>query len=106
MASHAKERAAAASPDEQAALRVWTRDTIRPQKKPRVDVAKARKFEKDSVEARDRRILELPLSMSPREVAKILQAEGWFSLKTTIYYIGYRVRRLREKGHPENGQAQ
>ena len=96
----------AASPDEQAALRVWTRDTIRPQKKPRVDVAKARKFEKDSVEARDRRILELPLSMSPREVAKILQAEGWFSLKTTIYYIEYRVRRLREKGHPENGQAQ
>jgi hypothetical protein len=74
---------AAASPDEQAALRVWTRNIICPQKEPRVDVAKARKFEKDSVETRDRRIiLEFPLSMSPREVAKILQADGWFSLKT------------------------
>ena len=43
--------------------------------------------------------------MSPREVAKILQAEGWFSLKTTVYYIEYRVRRLREKGHSGNVQA-
>jgi len=31
----------AASPDEQAVLRVWMRNIIRPQKKPRVDVAKA-----------------------------------------------------------------
>ncbi len=54
------------------------------------------------VEARDRRILELPLSMSHREVAKLLQAEGWFSSKTTAYYIEYRVRRVREKGLSEN----
>ena len=87
-----------ASPDEKAALRVWMRDIIRPQKKPRVDVAKARRFEKDSVEARNRRILQFPLSMSNREVAKALQAEGYFSLKTTVYYIEYRVRRLRERG--------
>ena len=32
-------------------LRVWDAVTIRPQKKPRVDVAKARRFEKESVEA-------------------------------------------------------
>jgi hypothetical protein len=38
----------AASPDEKAALRVWMRNIIRPQKEPRVDVAKARRFEKDS----------------------------------------------------------
>ena len=88
---------AEASPDEQALLRVWMRDIIRPQKKPRVDVAKARRFEKDSVEARNRRILEFPLSMSDREIAKTLQAEGYFSLKTTVYYIEYRVKRLREK---------
>ena len=87
-----------ASPDEQALLRVWMRDIIRPQKKPRVDVAKARRFEKDSVEARNRRILEFPVSMSHREVANALQAEGYFSLKTTVYYIDYRVRRLRERG--------
>ena len=89
---------AKASLDEQALLRVWMRDIIRPQKKPRVDVAKARRFEKDSVEARNRRILEFPVSMSHREVAKALQAEGYFSLKTTVYYIEYRVRRLRERG--------
>ena len=74
------------------------RDIIRPQKKPRVDVAKARRFEKDSVEARNRRILEFPISTSNREVAKTLQAEGYFSPKTTVYYIEYRVRRLRERG--------
>ena len=45
-------------------------------------------------------ILEFPLSMSHREVAKLLQAEGWFSPKTTVYYIEYRVRRLREKRRP------
>ena len=56
-----------------------------------MDVAKARRFEKDSVEARDRRMLEFPPSMSHREVAKLLQAEGWFSPKTTVYYIEYRV---------------
>jgi hypothetical protein len=80
------------------------RNIIRPQKEPRVDVAKARRFEKDTVEARDRRMLELPLSMSHREVAKLLQAEGWFSPKTTVYYIEYRVRRLREKRKTEDVQ--
>jgi hypothetical protein len=89
---------AEASPEEQAALRVWMRNNIRPQKELRVDVAKARPFEKDSVEARDRRMLEFPPSMSHREVAKLLQTEGWFSPKTTVYYIEYRVRRVREKG--------
>jgi hypothetical protein len=74
------------------------RNIIRPQKEPRVDVAKARRFEKDSIEARNRRMLEFPPSMSH----KLLQAEGWFSPKTTVYYIEYRVRRLREKGMPKN----
>ena len=50
-------------------------------------------------------MLEFPPSMSHREVAKLLQAEGWFSPKTTVYYIEYRVRRLREKGLPGNVQA-
>ena len=54
----------------------------------------------DTVEARNRRILEFPVSMSHIEVAKALQAQGWFSLKTTVYYIEYRVRRLREKRRP------
>ncbi len=57
----------------------------------------SRRCEKYTIAACDRRILELPLSMSHREVAKLLQAEGWFSSKTTAYYIEYRVRRVREK---------
>ena len=36
--------------------------------------------------------------MSHREVAEALQNEGYFSLKTTVYYIEYRVRGLRERG--------
>ena len=46
---------AEASPEEQAALRVWMGNIIRPQKAPRVDIAKARRFEKNPIEARDRR---------------------------------------------------
>ena len=65
-----------ASPEEQAALRVWMRNIIRPQREPRNDVAKARRFEKDGVEARNRRILEFPLWMSHREVAKTPSGRG------------------------------
>jgi hypothetical protein len=32
--------------------------------------------------------------MRPREVAKILKAEGSYGPKTTVYYIEFRVRRL------------
>ena len=81
------------------------RNVIHPLKEPRVDVAKARRCEKDSIAACDRRILEFPLSMSSKTVAKILKAEGWDGPKTTVYYIEFRVRRLRGKGHPEDVQA-
>ena len=54
--------------------------------------------EKESVLARDRQILEFPLSISPNEVAKTLKAEGWYDKGTTVYYIGFRVRRLRKGG--------
>ena len=76
------------------------RDIVLPRKERRNDLARSRRSEKDSIAARDRRILEFPLSMSPKTVAKILKAEGWYSPKTTIYHIEFRVRRLREKGHP------
>jgi hypothetical protein len=56
-----------------------------------------RRSEKESMEARDRRILEFPLTMSAREVAKALKAEGCYSKRTTVYHIEYRVRQLREK---------
>ena len=68
--------------------------------------ALSRRCEKDTIAACDRRILEFPLSMSPKAVAKMLKAEGWYGPKTTVYYIEFRIRRLRGKGHPENAQAE
>jgi hypothetical protein len=86
----------AASPDEQAALGVWMRKIILPGKIRRDDLARARRSEKDRITARDRRIMEFPSSISPNAVAKALRAEGWYSAKTTVYHIEYRVRRLRK----------
>jgi hypothetical protein len=91
----------AANPDEKAELRFWMRKIVLPRNVRRDDIARARRTEKESVEARDRRILEFPLSMSPNAVAKALRAEGWYSKGTTVYHIGYRVRRLREKAERE-----
>jgi hypothetical protein len=74
--------------EEQAALRVWMRNIVLPRKEGRNDLAKSRRSEKDSVAARDRRILEFPLSMSPRAVAKMLTGRGLVhGRKTTVYYI-------------------
>jgi hypothetical protein len=91
----------AASPDEQAALRAWMRNIILPAKIRRSDMGRVRRSEKESVAARDRRILEFPLSMPANAVAKALRAEGWYSTKTIVYHIEYRVRRLREKAQRE-----
>jgi hypothetical protein len=62
------------------------RGIILPGKVSREDLARCRRNEKESVAARDRHILEFPLSMSPNAVAKALRAED----------IEYRVRRLRD----------
>jgi hypothetical protein len=78
---------------------------VMPNKARRTDLAKSRMNEKESVEARDRRILEFPLSVSPNQVAKALKAEGCYSKGTTVYYIEYRVRRLRTKAERENASA-
>ena len=95
----------AVSPEEQAELRVWMRNVILPQKKPRKNLKLSRRCEKDIIAACDRRILEFPLSMSPNAVAKTLKAEGWYGPKTTVYYIEYRFRRLRRRGHTEDVPA-
>jgi hypothetical protein len=65
---------------------------------------KVAEMRKDSIAACDRRILEFPLSTSSKTVAKILKAEGWYGPKTTIYYIEFRVRRLR--GRRQSGDVQ
>jgi hypothetical protein len=69
----------AASPDEQTALRARMRNIILPAKIRRSDMGKVRRSEKESIDARDRRILEFPPTMSPREVAKALKVEGCYS---------------------------
>ena len=43
--------------------------------------------------------------MSSKTVAKTLKAEGWYGPKTTVYYIEYRVRRLRERSQTEDVPA-
>ena len=47
-----------ATPDKQAALRVWMRNIVLPGKIRRRDLDPVRRSEKESIEARDRRILE------------------------------------------------
>jgi len=96
---------AAASPDQQAALRVWMRNIILPGIVRRSDLDRVRRSERESVAARDRRILEFPLSMSPNAVAKALRAEGCYSKGTTVHYIEHRVRRLREKAEREGASS-
>ena len=81
------------------------RNIVLPRKEGRNNLANSRRSEKESVAARDRRMLESPLSMSLRAVAKMLKAEGWYSPKTTVYCIEFRVRCLREKGRTEDVQA-
>jgi hypothetical protein len=73
------------------------REIVVPQREPTKDLAKSRRCEKDSIAARDRRILEFPFSTCSKTAAQILKAEGWYGPKTTIYYIEFRLRRLREK---------
>lgn len=57
-----------ATPDKQAELRVWMRKIVMPNKARRtdLDIAKSRMNEKESVVARDRRILEFPLIEEPK----------------------------------------
>jgi hypothetical protein len=68
-------------------------------------LARCRRAEKGGVEARDRCILKFPLSVSPNAVAKALIGEGWYSKKTKVYYIEFRVRRLRTKAEREKASA-
>ena len=73
------------------------RNIILPGKMSRSDLDRVRRSEKESVAARDRRILEFPLSTSPKEIIKKLRAEGWYGPKTTSYHIKLRIIRLRAR---------
>jgi hypothetical protein len=70
---------AEADPEEQFALRAWMRDIILGRKVRSGSMVHARRIEKRMIEACDRRILEFPLDMDAREVAKPLKREGWYA---------------------------
>ena len=88
---------AEASPDDQLALRVWMRDIILGRKLGSVNMLHARRAEKRMVKACERRILEFPLGMDPREVAKELKREGWYAWATEYASIVARIGRVRAK---------
>jgi hypothetical protein len=49
------------------------------------------------VEACERRILEFPLGMDAREVAKELKREGWYAWASNYEGIVFRIKRVRAK---------
>ena len=49
------------------------------------------------IEACERRILEFPLVMDAREVAKELKREGWYAWASSHETIIHRIERVRAK---------
>ena len=91
---------AQAAPEDQLALRVWMRDIILGRKVGSVNTVRAKRVEKRMVEACERRILEFPLGMDARQVAKELKREGWYAWASDYESIVFRIKRVRAKaGH-------
>ena len=88
---------AEAIPDDQLALRVWMRDIILGRKVGSASTARAGRAEKRMVEACERRILEFPLVMDAREVAKELKREGWYAQGADYASLIFRIERVRGK---------
>ena len=88
---------AEAAPEDQLALRVWMRDIILGRKVGSANTVRARRNEKRMVEACERRILEFPLGMDAREVAKELKREGWYAWASDYERIVFRIKRVRAK---------
>jgi hypothetical protein len=88
---------AEAAPEDQLALRVWMRDIILGRKVGSVNMLHARRSEKRMIEACERRILEFPLDMDAREVAKQPKREGWYAWASDYESIILRIERVRAK---------
>ena len=73
------------------------RDIILGGKVRRGTMVHARRIEKRMVEACDRRILEFPLEMDAREVAKELKRERWYAWASNYDGIVLRIERVRAK---------
>ena len=89
------------APQDQLALRVWMRDIILGRKVGSANMVHARRSEKRMVEACERRILEFPLGMDSREVAKELKREGWYAWASSYESIIFRIERVRAKAGTE-----
>ena len=74
------------------------RDIILSRKEGSVNMLHARRSEKRMIEACERRILEFPVGMDAREVAKELKREGWYAWATEYQSIILRIERVRAKG--------
>ena len=72
------------------------RDIILGRKVGTVNTVRARRMER-MLEACERRILEFPLSMDAREVAKELKREGWYAWASDYESIIFRIKRARAK---------
>jgi hypothetical protein len=83
--------------EDQLALRVWMRDVILGRKVGSTNTVRARRGEKWMVEACERRILEFPLAMDAREVAKELKREGWYAWASDYASVIFRIERVRAK---------
>jgi hypothetical protein len=88
---------AEAAPEDQLALRVWMRDIILGRKVGTTNTVVARRQERRMVEACERRILEFPLGMDAREVAKELKREGWYAWRSDFGSIIFRIESVRKK---------
>ena len=73
------------------------RDIIIGRKVTRGNMVHARRVEERMVEACDRRILEFPLDMDTREVAKELKREDWYAWASNYDGIVFRIERVRAK---------
>lgn len=89
---------AEATPDDQLALRVWMRDIILGRRVGKTNVVLARRNEKRMIEACERRILEFPLEMDARQVAKELKREGCYASALAYDNIEFRIKNVRKAG--------
>jgi hypothetical protein len=71
------------------------RDNILGRKEGSVNMRQARRNETRMVEACERRILEFPLDLDEREVAKELKREGWYAWASDYESIAFRINRVR-----------
>jgi hypothetical protein len=72
------------------------RDIILGRKVGSANTVRARRI-KRMVEACEHRVLEFPLGMDAREVAKELKREGWYAWASDYESIVFRIKRVRAK---------